>query len=416
MERISGVNLAKKQYKITDYKKFTKSAVDVIVEEKGIFEGFNRIDTEYNLPMNMIESYYFIGERGFVYCNDGYFYECVPGDMVNPVYMGEKVLSAVEIMSGDQRKILFAGEKGRALLVSSSGREEINTLPEVNALAVFNGRLFAASKNSVYFFAPFDFLTNSTLLTGGGKLNVSAVAGEVVGFYEQNKKLYIICEHLIYRLTALNEGIEFTLEKVDVPYIDVKKHTVKAIFDKCVFISGNKLCILSGERLIEKSGLIKGVNIDKLGVAARIDGSYLLPVRTTENKSYIYTYGVEEESESFIKTSCLAVADQGYLPDYNCVIKLDLTSGSNSGGVWQSENLTFNTLCDKTLLEIFAFASAKCILTVKGACGVKKFTLKKGYNRRKLNFNSRAFNFSIEQKESGFSITDLRFIYTVRGE
>ena len=214
----------------------------------------------------------------------------------------------------------------------------------------------------------------------------------------------------------MGEGIEFTLEKVDAPYIDVKKYTVKAIFNKCVFISGNKLCILDGERLIEKGGFIKGLNIDKLGVAARIDGSYLLPVRTTENKSYIYTYGVEDESESFIKTDCLAVSDQGYLPDYNCVIKLDLTSGSNSNGVWQSDNLTFNTLCDKTLLEIFAFVSARCTLTVRGACGVKKFTLKKGYNRRKLNFNSRAYSFSIEQKESGFSITDLRFTYTVRGE
>ena len=120
MERISGVNLTKKQYKITDYKKITKSAVDVIVEEKGIFEGFNRIDTEYNLPMNMIKAYYFIGGRSFTYCTNFHFYECVPGDMVNPVYMGEKVLSAVEIISNGQRKILFAGEKGKALLVSST--------------------------------------------------------------------------------------------------------------------------------------------------------------------------------------------------------------------------------------------------------------------------------------------------------
>ena len=412
MQAINEVNLSKKQFRLTDFKNSAARHENLIVQKEGVYGGYGAAVTDYYVNAGLTERLYRVGGRFFAYYSDGSFYECEVDGLKNELSFGQAP-ELIEVIYHGERCVLIVGGS-KAYILGSDGYQAVN-LPETNLLTVHNGRLFTANQSLITFSDIFDFYNQTTVFSGGGTISLAPSSGDVVGFYSKDRKLYIICSKAIYRLTTFGESIDFNLEKLPVPSLCVEKGSVCALYDVCIFVSSGKLYALSDTKVSRICALPDQVSGAKFYKAAVMQDAYLLPLEN-DGKNYVFVYDYLSGGESLVKTGSAVVTSGGYVINENgMVLRLDVMGDQLCAGQYVSLPLNFNLLQKKTVLEINAFVGSKCELTVASEYGKKTFSLKKGYNRRKLNLDGNEFIFTVAEAGIGFCLSEVRVDYAVRG-
>lgn len=414
MQAISSVSLSKKQFRINDFKALANTYENAIVQKDGVYSGYGYVKLSHKVDTDRVEKLYRVGNRLFVYYNEGILYECATSGVKNPLQISSTPVITEVIYQGNQC-VLIGSSSGDAYIYYNNAYEKIENAPKANCITFHNGRLFAAYLNTITFSAPFDLDNNTAVFLGGGTINVAPSSGAVVGFYKQDDKLYVICNYAVYRLTTNGESIDFKFEKLPMPSLDVLQGSVCSLFDVCLFISKEKIYELKGAKLTCVCSLpkmIKGCNYYDSAVMQEV---YLFPVYK-DSEIYIYAYDYFSGGESLIKADCLTVAKDGYTIDQSGVVKrIDLLGNIAAPIKYQSQPLNFDSLKKKTAFSLSAFVGNRCELTLTSEYGEVVLTLKKGYNRRRFNLDGEEFTLNIENAGLGFYLSDLRLDYVNRG-
>ena len=412
MQAINSVNFTKKHFRITDFKAITQDYQDVIIQKDGIYSGYGGVQSSYSIDASRVERLYRVGNRFFAYLLDGSLCELSTSGIKNQLKTSMPP-EVIEIIYQGEKRVLVAGKDMHIL--TDNVYEKVQDAPTCEQIIFHNGRLFTANNSSITYSGLFDMDNHTTIFSGGGSINLAISSGMVVGFFEQDNKLYVICQNAVYRLTAVGEGIDFKLEKLPVPSIEVESGTFCALFNACLFVSKGKIYSLKNAKVSCVCSLPKTFDGCQFYNAAAMQDVYLLGVEK-ENENFIYAYDYLSGAESIISVGCSAVAKDGYIIDKsNRIRRLDLL-GSYFGILkYQSQPLNFDSLHKKTVFSVCAFVGSRCELVLSSDYGQVTLTLKKGYNRRKINLDGNEFTFTINNAGSGFCLSELRLDYANRG-
>ncbi len=414
MEVVKKVNLKKKKFIFKDFPANLYSLQDATVGEFGLSEGFGVYQTQLKFNGNTPNAIYSVGNKFYAF--NGAIVELTESGERQVASLGEKLPAVKEIIYNGERCALFLGADG-GVVINGKGEKTNVSLPTTEYCAVLGGRLFGGYNDSVYFTKPFEFELNSTALLVDGTISFSPASGKIVGLSVKNRKLYIFCKRAIYRLDVFGESIDFKLEKLEVGNIDVLEGSVQDGFDKILFVSCGKLYAFSQNKIEQILALPKWENILQTGASASSQSVYILPITTTDGKNKYFIYDLEAGGVCIADLGGGAVCKGGYFCAHDKTIKrIDRLGEKVKLGVYQTKPMDMGVFNDKTILCICLFVSADCKLKISGDEGSVSFSLKKGCNKKRLNFTSKSITIEISQIGQGFSIKDLYLQYTVRGE
>ncbi len=321
--------------------------------------------------------------------------------------------TVMRITHGGQNKVLIVSNAGFAELVSEDGSVEKYFIPVGSSCAMYNGMLFIANANTLYFSTQYNFSDFTMSLDRAGVVKIKEEDGDILSIIVQNNKLVVFTQYAVYEFTAFGDRVDYTLKKVETDIPDVIYGTVKDCGKKIFFMSGTKICSYENGK-INVCARLESKYSYAGNLTAVFDGNYCVPVHSN-GKTYLYCVDVNtEKMNCLINVYTSSVSDYGYTADTDGYIRKIVDYGH---GTWEYDCAVMNffTAKEKVIHEISVFCDKKCTLNLIGDYGQKSYILKKGANALRVNLPSRSFklNFSGEDENR---ITDLRIKYRIKGE
>lgn len=355
----------------------------------------------------------------FVYASDDKIY-AVSSNAFKQV--GTKTFSAVpnilDVFVDGEKTALVLDGSGKGYKVSDDLKlTEVSGLPLGTVATVYNGMLFIAKENQLYFSAPMGMTDFTMDLTRGGVVRTDESDGQIVALCVQNGKLLIFTENAIYSFSAYGERIDYSLKKIetDVPVINAS--SVKDCGEKTLFVSEQKLCSFVDGKIQILDSILDGVKFIANGSSAVADGIYYIPVKQTSNdKKYFLRHDVKTDKECLIESAVAVIGDGGYTFDANGKLTVVKSNASNTINIrFKLDEVDFNTPKEKVINEISAVCVGDGALTISGEYGSSDFELKDGNNVKRINFPARTFNIEFSGK-GAFNVKNVRIKYRIKGE
>ncbi len=410
MKSLTPVIHNKRVFSVDNYKHFFNNANGLRVTEYGVTAGYTLTEEDVDFGDDVIKIYYLLG-RFFGYYTDGNLYEINNGERTLIFGIGNIAPCAKEIIHGGTKKILFVGEK--ACIVDEVA-ETISWEPS-NVVCEHKGRIFSAFGRVITISTPFDFSTKTTGITIAGNIRIEQKAGDVMGFLSDNEKLYVLCRSAVYLLLTDNDFINFKLKRLYYFSPSITERTVSEYSNELICVRDKTIYTFSDGKFSKVSDFLQNLSFSVMGDATVGEGVYYVPVTIdSENKITVYALNFTDKSEGGFLLSG-EILEKGYAVQSGKLYKItDKNQNSNVKSI-TSKQTSFGMAYDKTLHALLVETGSDCTLTIKGAFGSKKFTLKKGCNQVKTNLTSAYFSVNFSLIEKDFYLKNLQFIYSIRG-
>ncbi|MBQ9734777.1 MAG: hypothetical protein IJV95_02840 [Clostridia bacterium] len=407
---ITAPTLKEKTLSVTDMSSVTGFALNACVGQE-ICPSLKLKSLNVNSQVKILK-FYSVYDRVFIYAEDGALYEYTDGSIIKVETLGEQPLLTGIIFSGEREILVQTTTEtfivGRKKLVSGQ-------IPMGTCSVIYKGRLFVADKDKIYFGGPFSFDGYSINIDNYGFMGMPIETGTVKGLVVYGETLLIFTVNAIYKLT-LAENVDYMVERILTPALNVADSSCKIVGDAVYFISGNRLArYKNGNVTFINSAILSG-GFSVEGPCAVMDDKYLLSVYFKEHLvQCVYCYDTVSGTEQAVMVYSSIVGDGGIVVDDNDngLYVLDGEGVINHLGYWGSKTFNFGTYYGKVLLELSLYIDRPAKLIVRGDFGMAEYVLEKGNQIKRLNLYSRTFDLEIIVKDDVFFAKDLKIKYRI---
>ncbi|MBE5736802.1 MAG: hypothetical protein E7348_00170 [Clostridiales bacterium] len=409
-EYLTQGKMNKKTLIVEDFSNLTNLAVNLDVG-KELELNVKKQSMFCQAPAKVVKGY-FVANRVFVLCSDKSLYE----------FQG---ISFVKRLEGINKtptlsKVKFKGQDTVLVLSNSEAvvLGETNTnvsVPYGTDACTYNGRIFVANGNTLYFSKEFDFVDFSVQASDFNFINLDENDERIMRIFDYDKALLIVCEKAMYKLT-ISSDYDYALNKLYADSLKIEQGSVCAVGDSILFMNANKLCSYKKDRVSEIDSVISDYQLVRQDVAYSGGGKYYLPMSSmVDYKNYIYVYDTVSNKQCLTeKGSCALCGGEFYVDNssgYICTLTLE--KDTRQSGKWISKKVDFNTNVKKSLLSLSIHLDCDALLVVKGDFGSKEYSLKKGYCKKILNLYSCDFTFEISVDSGDLKAKNLQLEYSL---
>ena len=149
---LAQTKVSKKTLTIKDFYEITKHAVNVKVGEQ-LTPVCRRQALGCKIPQTVVRGY-FVGNILWLYCTNGVLYAFDGKSFVNKLNCGNSVPTLAEIKVQGQDRVLVLTNSNATIL----GENNLSvSMPYGSEICIYNGRIFIASDNTLYFGKQYDF-------------------------------------------------------------------------------------------------------------------------------------------------------------------------------------------------------------------------------------------------------------------
>lgn len=395
----------------------SKLSMNATCDKDGNIKYYGYTDTQSDLFTKTVRGMAKVGEKIFCYTEKNKLFYI---ENLTVVDTGLTILfvmpTILEIVKNGEHLVLVLDENGTGYTIDSEGNTMTYSFPIGRVACTYNGMLFIAHLNELYFSAPMD-CTNFTMnLNEGGVIKTDKNDGNIVSLVVQDNKLLVFTTRAIYEFTAFGERIDYTLKKIETTVPSVRMFSAKNCGKKTLFISGDKLCSYENRKITEINSMLSRENLVIKGNPAVDKKAYYIPVSDSNGNRRILRYDTENDTECLIDCDYSVISDGGYTMNKNgMLIFIEENGELVKNYSFTSKVLDFGTAKDKVIHEISMICDAAGILTVHGDCGERTFTLKKGSNVKRMNIPSNSFTLTFSGG-SKFNAQHIKIKYRIKGE
>ena len=400
---------AVKNFKVEDFSLITDCFTNVVLSDK-VEATDMTLDSICEISETLVKSYY-IGNRFFAFMKNDYIYEFY-NHRLNPICTNATLPLMIDVLIDGKKEILIIEKQSASIL-----KKDITfSFPFGTAIAKYDGRIFVANGQNIYFSNIFNFTEYSTNIENAGFLSVNDEDGSVLELIEFGNCLFVICKKAIYKLTISNQ-CDFTFSKCELDYLDILQESVKKVGNSIYFISQSKLCEFNGSSFKRISGEFDRHLKTATGSATTTEGLYSIKILIKSTEIFFvyntftgkHHYVCEDGGGSMGENGYVFIREYGMLKKITSNNILHLFN-------WESKEIDFSSPNKKTLLELRIKTKEELILTIQGDFGKKELHLVEGDNIKKFNLTSKSFKFSASLEANDFLIEDMNFKYSILGE
>ena len=405
---IEKVSVNRKQYKVENYKEFFTDSKNLLIKNDAIECGYGYETASEEFLQKPTKMFVFDGEVYYQKGDKLCFLEGKKERVLTTIGTGETC--ATQIIYHGMRVNLFINAQGAYIVVRNLTASA--SWIDASVVTEHNGRLFSAKDRIISFSEPFDVDLQCVSMKVAGNLRVDRQAGNVIGFSNDGKTLYVFCQRAIYTLKTGFESIDFIFKKERNLDFEIKKDSLSTCADSVYFIGDNELYQFKKGKM---TALSKLLNKDyKTGFASFYNGIYCLPVSLNDDH-YLYLYDTKSGDESFISMQA-EVACSGYYFLGDKLVKISREKSLPLDAKAASKTFCLSTNGEVDLYEICFCAGESGKLSIESKMGKTNFTVQKGFNAISTLLPSERYKIEFLSSKENFSIKELRLKYIEKGE
>ncbi len=402
---------------LKDLSELGGTSVNAVVDKTGKIIKFAFMGTEAEKINKKVLSIISVGDKVFYYAEDGKLYCVYNGALITPQLKAfSSSPTIVEIMKNGKYVPFVIDGIGNGYAINEDGTVTEHEIPKGRVATVYNGMLFIANNNEVYFSAPLDFTDFTMDLNHGGLIKTDVNDGEIRSLVTEEDKLLIFTTRAVYTFTAFGDRIDYELKKLETVIPSMRTCSAKDCGEKIVFVSDDSLYAYSQGKITKIDGLLDGKNYKPISDSAVDDGVYYLPVTDANGKKSILRHDLKSGLECLLDTGKSLIADGGYsVSDNGSLLKLEENSLAETTVSFTGKPFDFGSAKKKVVHEISVICSSQGTLTIDGDCGQKKFSLERGGNEKRMNISSKTFVLTFSGGKD-FNAKNLTIKYRIKGE
>lgn len=308
--------------------------------------------------------------------------------------------------AGEQRVLMLTEQKAQFL---DGDNEEVN-LPNKKHAVIVGDKMFFGEDNLLTYG---NALTLDGFFDLGKQILLPIDAGEIVELVKDAKELLIICKHAVFKLAPFGDSLDFMLERLNLPILNVLEQSVVNLGNNIAFISGTDVFMLKGENLkkIETAVGIERLNVK--GKCTAFEGGYVIPFEYLRER-FAYIINPMDESEQILSLD--VIGEEGVFKNGTAVYRLDKKGNQYCGEpLYESVCLNLSTPKNKTLLNVYVDASKKAQIDIDTAFSKRQFALSIKNCPKKCGLTAREYLFRLSALE-GFDAEKIVFEYRIKGE
>lgn len=398
----------KKTFRIKNFSPYTNVSVNFSTSE-GLEPYLGYTQTECGIAKRVLKGFY-VEKSFYVYCTDQCLYQNKGNVFVKKVESKNftPVLSSIKA-NGKNTVMAICGGVGYLL---DDNVTQLDT-PRANSICEYNGRIFIANDNLVYYGDAFDYDNFSNLIGGYGYFSFDNRDGAVVKIIKYDDYVLVFCQKALYKIYVSATG-EFLTKRLNTFSINIALGTIAEVGNEVFFISHGKLVVYKNEGLRVIDGL-DNYNISDGCDAVGCFNYYTLSITNSDGQKSLFFYDTNTNTPFLIENDKLVIIGDGYAFDNKTFKIVELNKKGQTGlkSVWKSKKIDFLVGKHKNLTSIELVAHGNGILRVKGDFGQREFSLNKEYVNINPNLYSKYFMFEIESDEMNFSVKNLQLEYNL---
>lgn len=408
-EYLTQSKINKKTLAVENFSKLTSLAINLNVGS-WLEQNCKKQLLSYKAPAGVVRGYYLVNTL-FLLCADGKLYALQGNAFVHKFNCGNTAPTLAKIKINGEEKALVLTPSSAVVLGDTN--QTVSILYGIDA-CTYNGRIFVANENTLYFGKEFDFANFSVQTGNYNFIKIDQNDGQILRIFDYDKSLLIVCEKALYKLT-ISSDYDYELDRLYDQNLMIEQGSVCTVGGSIIFISDDKLCVYKNGKVSVIQSIVDNYQLRAQGLAYSGCGKYFLPVTSKlDNQNYIYIYDTINGKECLTEDNCILCGEQYFVDkSSNYVGKLTLEKDTNQGGKWISKKLNFNTNDKKSLLSLSVHLDCDAILLVKGDFGIKQYSLNKGYCKKILNLYSCDFTLEISFDNGDFKAKNLRLEYSL---
>ncbi|MBO7344564.1 MAG: hypothetical protein J6U92_01325 [Clostridia bacterium] len=415
MKGIGNINQKLKTFEFDEYFNVTANTENVLLSKGQLSKSFMFKTLDKALPENV--SYlkgYYVGGRYFTYCSDGVLYECLQ-DATNYISQFTKTPCALSFNVMGKDKIIFADQTERAIILDGNNVSSINFMPS-DFIISYGGRIFTAYKNCVSFTKLYDFGDQNFDFSKEGVLYLPESAGEIVGVFSVDDKIYLFTKKHLFCLSGAGESIDFKLYEVETENFSLEGFVVDSCEDGFLLVTDKRLGKLKDGKITFYNTLLDLSDFTSIRLSYYSNRCVVTIAKGLKRYLFVYDFDTGEQSLLTISNTDYFGENGLFFHDefINVAVlgKRGAILGTNR--FWDSVDLDFNGSNNKSIREIRILSKATATLTVSGDFGSCNYKLKAGYNYIKCNLPSRYYKFKIALNGFELGISEFKIKYVER--
>ncbi len=319
----------------------------------------------------------------------------------------------------------YLGEEGYLLLIEGENAVFINQQLQSVDLQIkclkhsvkLANTYFTGEGNKLKFFTLVE--TDGVKTDSANSFLMPLDAGDIVGLVAEEKRVKIFCRHAIMQLTPFGDKIDFYLQRLTLPILDIEQDSVVKMGYRSVFLSNGEITVFDGKQVktVKTCFDLKNYSVYNKCALWSVN-KYVLPIVVKERREkYLFVYDFTDDSECIIPSGECAVSDLGYLVKNSLIYQVS-NNGEMIGehAIWESKPTGFINGETTSLKEIFVNSNTDGDFELKllGDFGEKTAKIKKGRNTKKLNVNSQEYAVKVEHYQP-ISFNNVRLKLRIRG-
>jgi len=398
-----------KTFEIDDFRPYSQISFNMQIGKK--LKAVNQTVSMFAYGKSTYLSGYMVNNRLLFYSNDKYIYELVKSLHEKRDYCESKPILIPITLEGKE-EILVVNSTSAFILEKS---EKQFSIPMGSCFANYDNRLFIADGTTLYFGGEFDLINNSMNITDIGHISISSQDGSIVDLVPYEDYLLIFCESGISKL-KISTTNDFTINKLNMPKLEIREKSIKKIGNEIFFISQNKLNVY-------KNGKVEMLNLffdefitNKTNIASTYKEYYAITYNCA-TKNFLFMFNTISREAHVLDGQI------GELIGENCIFNKTTrnlykikTDSYSSNIYWNSFNMDFGTNQIKSITSLDINTNAGGTLYLYSDLGSIRLQLKTVANYRKLNFHGRYFRFYYEPLYKNLDLENLRIRYKIIGD
>ncbi|MBQ3116194.1 MAG: hypothetical protein IJC07_04120 [Clostridia bacterium] len=404
---IESVSVSKKTFIITNFNEFTSFYKNLKIKDGKLSKCLYKRqigDIGYNLTVKNVyeldgKTYFVTGDRVYLFNGTGVqrltFYSGETAGIFSVIYAGVK-------------RTLMLNKGGSQFL---DGDKKAVQIPFKKHAEVVGDKMFLGEGSALIYGYTTDLSGFSEL---GKQIILPTDAGEIIALIKDGKELLIFCSLAVFRLTTFGEGVDFKLDRLNLPRLNLLEGTVVSLGDRVAFIDGNKLCTLKGDSI---NSVDTALSIDRLDVikeCVSFKGKYVLPFEYGGEK-FAYIIDVKGGDEQVLSIPS-AIGEEGTYVVNDKIYRIDQIEGEPCGSaLYESVCTDFCSPKNKALTNVYVDCDQSAELKLSSAYFDKKFDISASTRPKKCNLSARKFAFSLSA-DIPFNAQKIIFEYRIKGE
>lgn len=407
MKCIEKVNINKKRYKINDFLLHTDTSNNACVGKNYIKNGekLKRV----SILAKTIVPYYAcnMGNRTIVLTEDGGVYIDNDGIFVLCARFSSGKRKVVEFNQNEEPSLLLMGKDDTVFF---NGKTTWTAKVPTFQCATRLGDLFFIGIDNKIMFEKLENVKYSSAFDALNVITMPKHAGNVLELIAQGKELFVVCQKAIIKINALGEPIDYKVEAISTPSLEVKPNSVKKVGNKICFINGKTLCAFS-QGTLKDIKTIADFNGAEVLYCGAMGGKYILQYTFNgKQDNFVSVIDIENQAESTFIGQITSVADEGVFVVDGQIYRLGETGNSMGDFLWESKALDFDNPDEKTITSLSVRVQGQVDLAIVADYGQKIFRFNQGFFTKKTNLRSKTFRIKV-LSNSEFSLDALSVSY-----